>query len=161
MKSTRETQPSARINEILSPTVIDLAAFLHMSANSFVNYCVQACIEAIYAPYDCKPTYFVTQVRRLAKLSTSETPLFREFTKDVFEGLTDEQVTFLRRLLDTAVGSGVVLNKELINSLKKIAKSSSPVTLEPQVKEAEESWAKNWNHPFPTNRLATLPPKKK
>ncbi len=161
MKIERKKRPGALINEFLSDTVVELSAFLRMSQNSFVNYCVQSCIESIYAPYDCKPTYFVTQVRRLAKLSSSDTPLFRELAKDVFEGLTGEQTTFLRRLLDTAVGSGIVLNKELINAFKKIAKTSSPVTLDPQVEEDEETWAETWNHPFPINRLAKQPPKKK
>lgn len=142
---------STQISSQLSDHVTGLAAFLRCSENSFVNSCVESCIEAIYAPYDCKPTHFVSQVRKLADRSTSETPLFRELTKDLFSGLTENQAVYLRRLLETSLGSGISLDRSIITSLKKIAKSSSQTAQNPESDKAES----DWNHPFPPNISAT------
>ncbi len=154
MKGTKK-RTSTQISSLLSDHVTELAAFLRCSENSFVNSCVQSCIEAIYAPYDCKPTHFISQVRKLADRSTSETPLFRELTKELFSGLTRNQAVYLRRLLETSLGSGIALDSSIITSLKKIAKSSSPTAQSPESEEAESDWDSTWNHPFPPNISAT------
>ena len=148
---------TATISPFLRDNVIEMAAFLRTSENSFVNQCIQSCLEAIYAPHDFKPSQFVMDVRRLSSQSTPITPLLRELMKELFSGLSDHQMAYLKNLIETTVGSGVSLDPELLKGLKKIAMSldlSSCNVADGESSESawKDSWDDIWNHPFPPHR---------
>lgn len=160
---------TAMIHDLLAPQVRELAMFLHMVPNAFVNHCVNACIEAIQAPFDFHPGRFVMDVRRLAGRSTTANPLFNELTKEVFAGLDQKQATYLRNLLQTTIGSGIELDKAIIANLKKVARAANPVppkpitfsdednATEPDPNDPEDFyWDDVWHPGFPAKK--PLPP---